>query len=141
MMKVQPIPIREVMSRELLVVRRDEKLGRVNEIFQAYNIHHLPVVDEQGKLCGIISKADQMRADHLIGLYNQALHEEVAALDIMTKQVATIGPEESMQKAAEVFLSNVFHALPVVDRGQLIGIITTHDLLRFSFSEELLLDE
>ncbi len=141
MIKVQSIPIREVMSRELLVVRRDEKLGRVNEIFQAYNIHHLPVVDGQGQLCGIISKADQMRADHLIGLYNQRLYEEVSAFDIMTKQVATIGPDEPLQKAAEAFLSNIFHALPVVDRGQLIGIITTHDLLRFSFSDELLLDD
>jgi CBS domain-containing protein len=38
-------------------------------------------------------------------------------------------------------MSNVFHALPVVDRGTLVGIITTHDLLRFSFNDELLLED
>ncbi|MCB0571256.1 MAG: CBS domain-containing protein [Phaeodactylibacter sp.] len=141
MIKVQSIPVSEVMSRDLLIIRKDEMLGRVNEIFRAYNIHHLPVVDAHGQLCGIISKADQLRANHLIGLYNQAFHEEVTAQDIMTRQVATIGPDEPLQKAADVFLSNIFHALPVVDRGQLIGIITTHDLLRFSYSEELLLDD
>lgn len=56
MVKVNAVPIREVMSRDLIVVQKDDKLRRINEIFQAYNIHHLPVVDELGNLCGIISK-------------------------------------------------------------------------------------
>jgi CBS domain-containing protein len=139
--KATAIPIREVMSRDLIVVQKDDKLRRINEIFQAYNLHHLPVVDEVGNLCGIISKADQSRADHLIGLYNQTLYDEVTAVDVMTKHVATIGPDETLDKAAGVFMSNVFHALPVVDRGTLVGIITTHDLLRFSFNDELLLED
>ena len=141
MVKVTPIPISEVMSRDLIIVQKEDKLRRVNEIFQAYNIHHLPVVDEVGNLCGIISKADQSRADHLIGLYNQSLYDEVTAVDVMTKQVATIGPDETLDKAAEAFLANVFHSLPVVDRGTLIGIITTHDIIRFCFNDELLLED
>ena len=129
------------MSRDLIVVQKDDKLRRINEIFQAYNIHHLPVVDDLGNLCGIISKADQTKADHLIGLYNQTLYDEVTAADIMTKQVATIGPDEMLDKAAGAFMSNVFHALPVVDRGTLIGIITTHDILRYCVGDELLLKD
>jgi CBS domain-containing protein len=136
MVKIQPIPIREVMSRELLIVRKDEKLDRVEEIFQAYNIHHLPVVDEAGQLCGIISRYDQIRSAQ----YSQSALKECCAEDIMTTQVATIGPNDPLHKAAEIFLSNVFHALPVVDRSQLIGMLTTHDILRFCFNDDLLLE-
>ncbi len=141
MVRTNPVPVREVMSRDLVIVNEDDNLSRVNDIFQAYNIHHLPVVNEEGKLCGIISKSDQSRADHLIGLYNQNLYEELTAADVMTRQVATIGPDETLEQVAEAFLANVFHALPVVDRGNLVGIITTHDLVRFCFTDELLLEE
>ena len=140
MVKIQPIPIREVMSRELLIIRKDDKLSRVEEIFKAYNIHHLPVVDEAGQLCGIISRADQSRAAHLIAHQGQGALQQADAEDIMPAQVATIGPNDPLHKAAEIFLSNVFHALPVVDRNQLIGMITTHDILRFCFNDDLLLD-
>lgn len=136
MVKIQPIPIREVMSRELLIVRKDEKLDRVEEIFQAYNIHHLPVVDEAGQLCGIISRYDQIRSAQ----YSQSELKACCAEDIMTTQVATIGPNDPLHKAAEIFLSNIFHALPVVDRSQLIGMLTTHDILRFCFNDDLLLE-
>jgi acetoin utilization protein AcuB len=128
------------MSRDLLIIRKDEKLGRVEEIFMAYNIHHLPVVDEDDQLCGIISQTDQVRMAELIAKRGPEALEEAKAGDIMTAQVATIGPNESLHKAAEMFLSNVFHAMPVVDRQQLIGIITTHDILRFCFNDDLLLE-
>ena len=51
----------------------------------------------------------------------------------MTKLPMFLSPEDSIGLAADIFMANKFHALPVVDDNQLIGIITTHDLLAYSF--------
>ena len=55
----------------------------------------------------------------------------------MTKKVVTLGPKELVGAAAMVFLRHLFHGIPIVDdSGKLIGIITTHDLLKYEFQRE-----
>jgi acetoin utilization protein AcuB len=59
----------------------------------------------------------------------------------MTKQVAKLKTEDSLEMAVGFFRENLFHALPVVnDEGELVGIVTTYDLLNYAYSETLFLD-
>ena len=54
--------------------------------------------------------------------------------EVMSKQVATLGPEDTLELAAGFFRENMFHALPVVDEdNMLIGIVTTYDLLNYAY--------
>lgn len=54
----------------------------------------------------------------------------------MTKILATIEPIDKVGTAAEVFMEHLFHALPVVDNGKLVGIVTSFDVLRYEYNRE-----
>jgi CBS domain-containing protein len=141
-------PVSTIMSRELLIVKPHDTLERVRDIFASYQIHHIPVVGEDGRLSGILSKTDFSKVNHLLALfnkeqyaaYNDRLYQYVCVEEIMTKQVTTLNPGDPLSLAAEIFLENLFHAIPVVDKGVLIGLITTYDLLSFLCREPGFLD-
>lgn len=147
--KAVQIPVTEVMSRELYVVRPEDTLERVNEVFRAKAIHHIPVINTEGKLCGIVSKTDFLKVNHMLCIfdvkkyseYNLKLYKAVHVEEIMTKHVATLAPTDALTVAAGIFSENLFHALPVVDKGNLVGIVTTQDLLGYCFSEQALLED
>lgn len=143
MLRTLNIPVAEIMTRELLIVEPEDKLEKVRDIFQSNNVHHVPVVDKHGKLAGIISKGDFNRVNHILTLfdeqkykeYNDMLYRSITAQEIMTKQVATVSPDDPLSLVADMFKENLFHAVPVVDRNFLVGIITTHDLISYCCSE------
>ena len=111
------------------------------------NIHHLPVVVE-GKVIGILSKSDYLRLLHGFTLfkteksteYNDAIMRSLLVGEVMTKQVATLAPDDTLEMAAGFFRENLFHALPVVSKGKLVGILTTFDLITFAFSESTVMN-
>ncbi len=149
MVKTLQIPISEIMSRDLLIVRPEDKLERVNEIFHANNIHHIPVVKKDGTLVGMVSKVDFLKVNHMLSLfnaekyeaYNEKLYHHMQVKEIMTRQLAKLSPEDTLSIAAGIFLENLFHALPVVDDGVLVGLVTTHDVISYCCNEQYLLNE
>ena len=54
----------------------------------------------------------------------------------MTKRLATLEPDEKIGAAAEVLLEHLFHAVPITLDGDLVGIVTTFDILKYEFSKE-----
>ena len=127
-------PVSELMTKKLITVNPEDKLRVVKEIFDSNNIHHIPVVRYR-KIVGIISKADLLY--YLKGMgnsgYKDALNEErlqlATAEDIMTTGLGKLEPTDRIDVALDVFLKNIFHALPVVENDELVGIITTHDII------------
>jgi acetoin utilization protein AcuB len=134
-------PVSGIMSTELYTLSPVDSLAKVKELFEAHNIHHLPVV-QLGKIVGIISKADFNKV-----LHGSRLTPEAAKLDdiilnnytcesIMTDRLAKISPNDKIGVAAEIFLDNLIHALPVVDaEGLLVGLVTTYDIIHFCFHD------
>jgi acetoin utilization protein AcuB len=61
------------------------------------------------------------------------MYKEMRAEDIMSTNPLSLEPEDTIGLAADIFKANALHALPVVDEGELVGIVTTHDLLTFAF--------
>ena len=123
--------VSSIMSTKLQTASPDEPLSRVIEIFKKHRIHHLPIV-EDGKLMGLITTSDLMWANKSFDEYDQVMIE-----DVMTTQLATLEPEAKIGSAAQIFLKNWFHALPIVDdQGNLLGIVTTFDVLKYNFKKE-----
>lgn len=143
MLRSLRIPVADIMTRDLLIVEPDDTLDKVRDIFQSNRVHHIPVVDKSGKLAGIISKSDFNRVNHILTLtdvekykaYNDMLYRSLTAAEIMTKQVAIVSPEDPLEVVADFFRENLFHAVPVVNRDFLVGIVTTHDLINYCCSE------
>ncbi len=134
-----------IMTTKVLFVRPDDTMDRVADIFEMNNIHHVPVIEENGKVVGIVSHADYHKLLHGFTLfktekseeYNKAILRSMLVREVMTKQLATLRPEDTVETVAGFFRENLFHALPVVDRqGKLVGIVTTYDLLNFAFNEQ-----
>ncbi|RME97722.1 MAG: CBS domain-containing protein [Bacteroidetes bacterium] len=142
------LKIKEVMTREVLFVQPEDSMEKVNEIFQTHELHHLPVLDAEGRVVGIISKSDYYKLQDTFTLFsderaeacNEAIFRSLLVKEVMTRQVATLHPEDEIQLAAAVFRENLFHALPIVDDDRrLVGILTTYDVLTYAFRDPLLI--
>ena len=136
------------MTRNVITLHPEDTMDQVKKIFDTHNIHHIPIIDNK-KVVGIISKTDYLKLLHGFTLfkttksdtYNAAIMRSLLVSEVMTQQVAKLNPDDSIETAVGFFRENLFHALPVVDdTGDLVGIITTYDLLNFAFSETMLLD-
>jgi acetoin utilization protein AcuB len=129
------IPIKEIMSTRLVTVRPEDSLEKVREVFDNNSFHHIPVTDRSGALLGIISHEDFSRVAYILGSnkMGEELKFECNAKDIMTKYPMNLDPEDTIGLAADIILANKFHALPIMEDGQIQGIVTSHDLLNFSF--------
>ena len=134
--------IADVMTTKVITIGPRDTMDKVDQIFETYSIHHIPVV-ESGRVVGMISKSDYYQILHGFTLfkapvsktYNEAVLRSLLVREVMTKQVACLRPEDTLAKAADYFRENLFHAIPIVDEdGQLKGILSTYDLLTHCFS-------
>lgn len=134
-------PVSKYMTNHVINVSPDDPLTVVREIFDTHNIHHVPVVHIQ-HVEGIISKVDLnlfLRGFSRIEDMNQldeARLRHYKARDIMTTRMAKVSSDDRMNVVLEVFKINRFHALPVVDNDELVGIITTHDIISALVAED-----
>ncbi len=135
------MPIREIMTTQLITAVPNTSMKEVQSVFARHNIHHLPVVDECEAIIGIISKEDLYKITHLLALntsgptYSEKMFRTLTARDLMTPNPMVLDPDDSIGLAADIFLANKFHALPIVENDRLVGIVTTHDLLAFAFDK------
>lgn len=128
------------MSTQLLTVEPNVTLKEVKAVFDQHRFHHLPVVRNK-TLVGIISKTDLQHFTR--GMKHTADDERESsrlenyvAEDIMTKGLAKLEANDRINVAIEVFRENLFHALPVMEDGELVGIITTFDIIRLLSDED-----
>lgn len=123
-------PIKSIMSTKLITVSQNDPIELLTEIFSKNRFHHVLVVEES-KLIGIVSRIDLK----LFLNINKKESKEKKRLEkhkvseIMTSKVATIGPDEKIIIALEVFKENILRALPVVIDQFPVGIITTYDII------------
>lgn len=135
------IKVKEIMTTTVMKVGPLDSMQKVAKIFKQEHFHHLPVVMEDEKIVGIISKSDYLQLLHGFTLFktnesnqfNEAVMQSLLVKEVMTKPVVTVDEEDTVQYAAEIFRENYFHALPVVKDGVIKGIITTYDLLLWAF--------
>lgn len=125
-------------SIDMVTVSKGETIARIKGIFEKNSFHHIPVMENE-KLIGIISKSDFLLSNYIMS-YKATGKTEVdfeskyyCAKDIMTEYPMCVDPEDTIGLVADIFLSNKFHSLPVLDEGELVGIVTSHDLLAYAF--------
>ena len=122
------IAVADFMTRELVTVQEGDDLALAESILHLGGIRHLPVVRE-GKLVGLVTQRDLLRS----GASGGPAARAIMARDIMTRDVATVGPETSLVHAAHLMLRHKYGCLPVcAPDGRLLGIITESDFVRFA---------
>ncbi|MCF4968414.1 phosphoribulokinase [Nostoc sp. CMAA1605] len=149
--KSMPQTVADIMSPEPIVVRPATPLQEAIQILAERRISGLPVVDDVGKLIGIISETDLMWQasgmtppayvmflDSVIYLKNPAayerdLHKALGQTvgEVMSKNPITITADKTLQQAAQIMHDRNVHRLPVIDNtGKVIGILTRGDIVR-----------
>lgn len=109
------------MKTKVITVLAVETVEHARTLFHKHHIHHLPVLDDEKKVVGMLSIVDTNVFEP-----NQMLVGEV-----MVSDVQYIRDSATTEEAVQIFANNHFHALPVINqRGFLVGMITTNDLLK-----------
>ncbi|QQS42179.1 MAG: CBS domain-containing protein [Acidobacteriota bacterium] len=126
--------ISEIMTVQPVTVSVDTPLPDVYRIAKEHSIHHLPVVDG-GRLVGIISRTDLERVSFVNDPNSanvvEAMWDFLRTENLMTRSVVTIRKDQTVREAAELLKDGKIHALPVVEGGEIAGIVTTTDLIRY----------
>lgn len=134
-------PVSNYMTTKLITAECRDNLRVINELFQKNRIHHIPVVKFRG-IKGLISKSDflHFKRGMAQSKYEENLEDNrldhYFAEDIMTRDLVTIAPDDRMSLALEILKENLFHALPVTQNEELVGIITTFDFLKLISTTE-----
>ena len=128
-------PISHIMTKTVVTANENDELKTVVEQLRKHVIRHIPIV--RGKeVVGIISRTDINRLT-FGALFEGQEGADEAILDmltisqVMTSKPKTVSSDTIIRDLAEIFVKEDFHALPVVDNGQLKGIVTTTDVVKY----------
>ena len=125
------------MSADVETMFVDETMDLANTILTLGRIRHLPVVDRDGKLMGVLTQRDLLRA--FAELYQHGGRDtdqdRISVAAIMTNEVTTVGPDDPALEAAELIWENKFGCLPVVEGDRVVGIITESDFVRSTIQQ------
>jgi acetoin utilization protein AcuB len=130
-----PTPVRDWMRTPVLTVPVDTLVREAARLMRHAGVRHLPVVDVDGALTGIVTDRD-LRQVVLDPSVQERLGEAGDALagltvrDVMTWGVFTVRPETDLREAARVMHGHRIGALPVVEGRRVVGIVTERDLVR-----------
>ncbi|PKN59341.1 MAG: hypothetical protein CVU56_01365 [Deltaproteobacteria bacterium HGW-Deltaproteobacteria-14] len=129
-------PVRTLMATTVVSLSPSHRVWEARELFKSCSLHHLPVIDEQRRLVGIVSHTDLYRVGLDDTFPEDAPKARAAANNrvvskLMRREPVTITADAPLELAVSILAEGAFHALPVVDDDdRLVGIITTSDILR-----------
>lgn len=117
--------VADLMTRQLRCLKETDSLATAIAAMQELFVRHIPVVDEEGRLAGLVSQRDLL----VLEIRKDA---STPLRDVMRTDVVTVRSDTPLRTAAETMIYNKFGCLPVVDAGRLVGIITETDFLKLA---------
>ena len=139
MNQYREVKLDQIMLPNLVVLKPTDTMAKADELFKLYPFHHLPVVDDDMILMGMISSTDLERASHGMSLFkqpnkpahNEALYRSLLVQEVMVDAVYQLSRKHTVGDAYTAFKKGRFRAIPVVEDGFLVGIVTPLDLVRY----------
>jgi|SRR5690554_2039190 len=129
------VPISSIMTENVVKLNINDSLSKAEQLFKKHHIRHIPVVNGS-EVVGILSYTDLLKvaivdyaeddSEIVTTTYNLFSLEQV-----MTKDVVTVVSYTSVREVAQIFLDNDFRALPVLYEDNLVGIVTTTDIIKY----------
>ena len=138
------LTVKDVMTTRVVSVKRGASFRTMATALREYRVSAFPVVDDDGKVIGVVSEADMLAKEALesepegmpgmiAGILRRKEHEKArgtTAGDLMTCPAVTVTPDDTLERAARLMYTRKVKRLPVVDaNGHLVGIIGRSDLL------------
>ena len=127
--------VKDRMLKHPLTIIPEESISSAHRYMEDQNVRHLPVVGKSGKMVGLITEDDLLKAEPssatLLSVWEiHALLMDVKVKSVMVKDVITTTEETPIEEAAHLMLDHKIGCLPVTQEGKLLGIITESDIFR-----------
>lgn len=134
------LKVRDLMTENVATVQMDDDLSVLYDLMDARRIRHVPVLDEDGDLVGIVSQRDLIRGalGDAGGLPMSAQRDLLRSAQvgaIMVTEPTTVEPDTSLRDAGELLLEHKLGCLPVLEGDELVGIITEADFVRYTVEQ------
>lgn len=117
--------IKSIYSKNIISIQESASLSEADDIMDYNNFRHLPVIDDMGTLVGILSKTDYIALKHVESKLNKFVVK-----DFMSSHVKVVSKMTKIREVAKLFVSKKISSVLVVDKSEVIGIVTSEDLIR-----------
>ena len=144
------LKVKDIMTKEIITVSPQTEITSAAKILLEKRINGLPVIDDSGKLVGILCQSDlvaQQKSIPIPSVYTlldsfipltslKRIDKEVkkiAALKVeqaMTPHPVTVGPETGIEDVARLMVDKKYHTLPVMEDDKIVGIVGKEDVLK-----------
>ncbi len=126
---------KDIMTQNVLTAKTDTPFNDIVNVFTKSNINHLPILNSNGGLRAIISSTDVLKAIHemdqfAINYNGYSIEKRIAVRDEMSSDVVSISADTELKEAVRLMVDNNIHALPVLENDEVLGIITSNDILK-----------
>lgn len=144
------LKVADVMTTAVKTVRKETSIRELAELFATHRISTAPVVDDAGRLLGVVTETDLIEQDRnlhiptVISLFDWVIYLESEKKfekelrkvtgqtvgDIYSPECTTVSPITLVSEVADIMSREKIHAMPVVEGDQLVGIVARIDLIR-----------
>lgn len=133
---MENLKVRDLMTENVYSIQADEDLDKLNELMGEIHVRHVPVVDGDGDIVGLVSQRDLIRsALDTIGALPKPQQKELLGntkvSEIMVSNPETADPDMDIVEAGRIMLDNKWGCLPVSEGNHLIGILTEADFIKY----------
>jgi CBS domain-containing protein len=116
--------ISEVMTRDVTTAELDSSLEQVAQMMKDEDAGAIPVLDDNGELCGIVTDRDIVIRCIAEGK-NPA---ETSVEDVLSEEVRTVAPDDDVREALRIMADHQIRRLPVIEEGELVGVVSLGDI-------------
>ncbi len=130
--------VSDVMTKNVITAKENTTIEEVFEKLKDNHIHHIPIVNEQEEIVGLISYQDVVKLFHPSTTYNhpqgwlktKGFLQSLLAKEIMTKNIYSLNPDSQLSDAIELLLENQFHCIPIISNKKILGMLTPFDIIK-----------
>lgn len=135
----QRIPVSQIMMKDLITLNVSNTLYDAEKLFKNHKIRHIPVVEDK-KLLGVLSYSDLLKISYAdveeaedveTDGVSAVVYDIFSISQVMTKSPMIVEPNTTIKEVVEILSEQSFHSIPVVENGELKGIVTTTDILKY----------
>ncbi len=135
-MATKPARIRDLMTKEVVTLERNDKLSLADNVMQLGRIRHMVVLDEAGEVTGVVSQRDLFHGALVRAMgYGIAAQKRVMdtilVKEVMSTDPLTTTPDTPVSEAARIMAERKLGCLPVIEGGKLAGIVTEGDFVAY----------
>ncbi len=134
------VPVTEIMTKNVLTLSIKDNLEDAEELFKKNKIRHVPITAGK-RILGMLSYTDLMRISFADAVgddehdVDTTVYNMFSIEQVMAKDVVSVTSKTTIQEVAEFLSKKEFHALPVVENDELVGIVTTTDLITYLLAQ------